>query len=287
MREPLQCSRKSPPLFRKKRDEWQGGEHIPLYTPIGEGLHLQPIKHPHKTGLMISYVLGAVFLLTTLAAFAVEGDAVLWFGILGGTGLLTMVILIVVFLLEGKRKLKAIAELLAGKDLIAHWTFDDDEWDRYTENEYARGLKQTRTVSIWTLGITMVLMVMVGLFSDGGIDSLFAAMSLVVIGGLTALIGGATYASARATYNRNRSRVGEVYVGAAGAYFNETYHGYGARFTVLRKVALEDGDPSVVHIDYQVGAGENAAFVELRVPVPRGLEAEAQQVVDRLSAWGP
>ncbi|MDF2626262.1 MAG: hypothetical protein K0R39_93 [Symbiobacteriaceae bacterium] len=179
---------------------------------------------------------------------------------------------------SGRKQMAEMAALFAGQDLLVHWSFDPDEWHRYTENEYTRGMKQTRTVSIWSFAVPFLLVMGAQIFG-GGFSGLMTGIAFAFGAGGAVLFGGTAYLMTKSADAANRAGVGEVFIGATCLYYGRRFHTWAGKYAALEKVAFEPGDPSVVQFNIKYGTDGNSSHVDVRVPVPRGQEAEAQQLV--------
>lgn len=240
---------------------------------------LQQIANPNRK-LTLGFGIAAVIgLVVGIAGFLMEADTGIGIGIVGLIVALTGAISAPMLHSTGKKQVQEIEALLAGHDLRAHWRFDPDEWNRYTENEYARGMKQTRSVCLWTFAIISLLVLAVAWFSDA-MHTVTILIALVSAALFTGLVAGSSYLMVKSAYSQNRSGVGEVYIGGTSVYLGTRFYTWQGKWAELQKVLFEPGDPSVVQFDIKYGSGDNTSHAEVRVPVPRGREGAAQDLVD-------
>lgn len=237
---------------------------------------MRKIELPNRMTLLLLALLLAISVVVALAGFAMEGDWGPGVWILGTICAATFLILLPIIYATAKKQVKEIEALVVGQNLLAHWTFDADEWARFTENEHVRGMQMARKFSLWTFVISMGVLLVIGLFS--GLDGMYAVISLAISVAMTTLVGGIMFGSAKSIYAANQAAPGEVFISPTSVYFGNRYYSW-ARWARLQKVSLEPGDPSVVQFKYITGSGEQASETEVRVPVPRGREQEAQNLV--------
>ncbi len=96
------------------------------------------------------------------------------------------------------------------------------------------------------------------------------------------LIGAFLYSQARSKHQRRLKGPGEVYIGPRGVYQDASYTSWGGGFRMeLSGVKLEEGDPAVLRFDVK---GHRGSAGEVRVAVPRGLEKEAAELVQRFTS---
>lgn len=244
---------------------------------------LRQISNPTGKMTVVFGVVTAIGLLAGVAGLVSSSDTGLAIGIVGLVVGVVCGITTPMLYSNGKKQVQEIEALIRGEGLLAHWTFDADEWNRYTENEYARGMKQTRQLGIWTFAVVFG-MVFVGALFSGGITGLMIVLALVIGIGFTAILAGSSYLMTRSAYAANRAGAGEVFIGGTSVYLGNRFHTWKSRMATLEKVAFEPGDPCVVQFTYRYGSGDNGSHQEVRVPVPRGREEEAQQLVEQYYA---
>ncbi|HYF93653.1 MAG TPA: hypothetical protein VD969_15675 [Symbiobacteriaceae bacterium] len=241
---------------------------------------MRQISNPNAKTALIFGVLGALGVVTGIVGFMMEDDTMgLAIGIIGLVVAVTFAITVPILVVTGRKQIQEIEELIAGQDLRAYWTFDPDEWSRHTENEHARGMKQTRSTAMWTFIIAFVVIVAIELFA-GALSAVTIIIALAIAVGLTALLGGTMYLSTKSAYATNRAGVGEVFIGGTSIYFGTRFYTWKGKWANLKKVIFEEGNPCVVQVDYEVGGGDNTSYIEVRIPVPRGREQEAQELVN-------
>jgi hypothetical protein len=76
----------------------------------------------------------------------------------------------------------------------------------------------------------------------------------------------------------NMQMGGEAYISPIGAVLNGKYHGWRAPWGTLVSVASESGNPGSLRFTYYFGVTVQRVPRSVQVPVPRGREAEAQQI---------
>jgi len=168
--------------------------------------------------------------------------------------------------------------MFSSKDLLAHWTYSKEEWDRYTEAEHVRNRKEKW--GLFRLIVIIALIVGVG-FVIFKYDAL--PVILIIIPGLIVLIAFVAFLSITITYRRNRKHLGEVYIGTKGAVFDGTLHYWKLPETYLYSVKYVPGNEPYIEIEYSGQSGIARAFYTARIPVPRGKENEATKIVYALS----
>ena len=162
----------------------------------------------------------------------------------------------------------------------ARWQYSQDEWQSFTEREWARTKRKVKTVPLQTLAGGLVI----GLLLAWRAKDVTLGQGLIfgfVLGiPIAILIAVTTYLTGKSTYKKRLSAAGGVYIGPKGVYQDGTYSTWDQFGVKLNEVNLEPGDPSVVHFEIK---GHRGAIQEVRVAVPRGREQEAMELVQRFS----
>jgi hypothetical protein len=242
------------------------------------------IESPTRRVTQIFTVIAVLGIVAGIGGLMISSGTGVAVGIIGLVVGVTCGIVAPILHVTGKKQIREIQALLAGENLLAHWTFDQDEWGRYTQNEHDRGLNQAKKTALWTFVIALGVMVLISLFAGALTSPVVWLVILGVAVFFTVIFGGLLYIGAQSNYATNRRGAGEVYIGQTAVYFGTRLHTWKGAYTSLRKVLFELGDPSVVEFQYRVGTGDNASLQEVRIPVPRGRETEAQEVANSFSA---
>lgn len=240
---------------------------------------MRQVKNPNATSALICTVLTVVGVVAGVVGLVFMGDDGFMVGMLGLVMAFICAIVAPTLWFSGKKQMAEMAALFGGQDLLVHWTFDPDEWSRYSENEFARGMKQTRTAAIWSFAIPFVLVMGVQPFT-GGFSALMTGLAFAFGAGAALLFGGSLYLMTKSADAANRAGLGEVYIGSNCLYYGRRFYTWAGKYAELQKVAFEPGDPSVVQYDIKYGTEGNSTHAEVRVPVPRGRETEAEQLVE-------
>lgn len=244
---------------------------------------MRQVKNPSDALLKVFGALTAVSALAAVGGFVAGGDNGFIIGLLGAIfGGIFLFVLPFVWS-SGRKQVAQIQALLAGEGLRAHWTFDADEWQRYTASEYTRGMKQTRSYSLWTFVLSFGGLGVIAAFS-GALTGLVLLIILLFSLAMTALVGGSIYLGTRSSFAANSKGPGDVFIGSTAVYFGTRFYTWKGFGLALQKVSFEAGDPCVVEFQYRAGSGDNQSMHEVRIPVPRGRETEAQELVNSFYA---
>ena len=171
-----------------------------------------------------------------------------------------------------KKYTKAADELMGGK-YLAHWTYEPDEWNRFVEGEWSR----TKKKALWTpFGIVAVVIVLGYLFKGWGVDDF--KIILPWIFGLSIIVAILMYYFGQRTYNKRMEKVGEVFIGDRAVQFNGNYCSWDYFGAKLGKVELLKTDPPVLQFEIRQIGRYGTRSSEVRVPVPRKHENEAENL---------
>lgn len=169
--------------------------------------------------------------------------------------------------------------LLAGEGVLARWSYTEAEWKEFSGVEVVRQSAGLR----WLLGITAFFMVVatIGKMSEDRRAGLFVGGTLLVVWILCWLVGRATV---RKFQRRAAGPALEVRIGRDAMVVGDELHVWRGWGHLLHSCAVIEGPPRQLKIVYSVQSRHSRPITEVHVPVPAGREAEAAQVVERLSA---
>lgn len=174
--------------------------------------------------------------------------------------------------------------LINGKQLIAHWTFDPEQWRIFTEKEYRTEKNEKCLILVVISGIILLV---------GGIFWLImrdtaAGIVFLILLGVIAILAFVAFIVPWLTYRRNLKQTGDIYIGKNCLYLNGAIHTWsfaGARFEDA-KLVLKPSPLIHVTYTYWTSAGRSFYFYRqaatVRIPVPQGKLEEARAVVNQL-----
>ena len=165
--------------------------------------------------------------------------------------------------------------LARGEDVLAHWTYSDAEWQAYAQVEFEQESTDKRTLWLVVAGIALL----VGIIFFIG-DPRGGRVVLLVMLGLIMVTGALAFGMPRLTLARNRRTQGEVVISSDAVWLSgalHTWKGWGAK---LESVRLRQEPPAILEIVYSSPNRTGRQNTTVRMPVPRGQEQAAQQVVE-------
>jgi hypothetical protein len=169
--------------------------------------------------------------------------------------------------------------LLAGENLLARWTYTDEEWRAFAGEETRRQAGGKRTLLMITGAIMLVPVCVVA-----AIDRKTAVIVGAVLAAAWILCWLAARASMRACQRNEQGAAPEARISADGLLLGAEFHlwrGWGNR---LERCALHSGRPPQIEIVYSTPNRYGRNEVSVRVPVPAGREAEAARLLQQLHA---
>lgn len=193
-------------------------------------------------------------------------------------GLLFLITGIVVWVMFNKQA-QVLKEVLSGRDLIAAWTYQHDQWAAYTEIDY----EEDRLGKIMLFRIVAGFALLIGtLFIVFDPDA--GPIVALILLGVVVFIRVFIYFSTRAIYNQNREGVGEVLIHPHGIYLNGQFHGFNVAGARLDRVEIKKDDMLIIEVEYSAPGSYTRNSYIIRIPVPYGKEKEAEGVAQKLIA---
>jgi hypothetical protein len=177
---------------------------------------------------------------------------------------------------------KQLDELVNGSGLLAHWTYAADEWTSYIDTEQVR-IKHDN----WFLfGVIAVLVGVIAILAlifkhDAWLVILGAAAVILLLAAIS------TQLAVKSTSRNLRKQPAEVYIGRSGALLGHRFHYWELSKSFLGAAKYQEGPPPVLQLEYSTPNGRGQNEYSARIPIPRGREEEARQVILKLNAEPP
>lgn len=194
-------------------------------------------------------------------------------------GVVVIITGIVAFIVYTWRANKLNA-MLGGKNLLVHWTYSQDEWQRYTERAHEDKKSASRILFFIISGFALATGA--GFFiwdPDSGKYVFLVMLGLIVIIGIVA------YLTTMLDYRRNKKNLGEAYIATDGVYLNRVLHTWKGLATHLDNVVYEEEAQSMI-FKYVAVDRVGLHSYTVRVPVPHGQEAKAREILAQFKASG-
>jgi uncharacterized membrane protein YbaN (DUF454 family) len=167
--------------------------------------------------------------------------------------------------------------LTRGEDVLAHWIYDEQEWQAYSQVEFEEDSVEKRNLWLLVSGIALLVGVIffIGDPQSGGIV-------LLVMLGLILVTGALAFGMPRLALARNRRSPGEAVISSNAVWLSGALHTWKGWGTKLESVRLREEAPAILEIVYSSPNRAGRQNTTVRVPVPRGQEKTARQVVEGL-----
>lgn len=228
-------------------------------------------------------LVGAVLLIGVPISGVLDGNAstlVLILSSVFGGMMLFIAGFIALFALKWSKDLEALR-----LDHFIHWTYTQDEWNDYIDNETKRGR--------WFPLIVFVCFAVMGWITAGLIaadsesDPGFVPVILLVIGGGSTAAGALCAAVIRGFTKRQlaikRKRGGLTLIGGKGLYIAGDLWRWRGAGQVVTSVVLETEPRLRLRFIFLVNAGETSTDKTVYVPVPTGCDNEAQTCINKMN----
>ena len=168
--------------------------------------------------------------------------------------------------------------ILRGEGVLAKWSYTPELWEKYTEKEF--GLQKAEAMPKFYMVAVIAIIVGVAFYifdPEGGLFVLGAMIVLIVIIRFTAWV------STRYMHDQNIRGVPEVIIARNGVYLNRRLYYWDYLGTSLEKVASKDEKGmTMLHFVTWAPTMTLGQIWDIRVPVPPGEEAKAEEIVSQL-----
>ncbi|MFA4836163.1 MAG: hypothetical protein WC749_08865 [Dehalococcoidia bacterium] len=237
-------------------------------------------KNPQRRTALIWL---AITLISIIAIFAPYS-----FGMDGPDGGFAISFAAIVFAIIGVvvtimyfRRAGALDNMVKGENLLAHWIYTPDEWQKYIEEEFAED--RAAKTRLFTMVAVISVVIGVGFYLFHRDDLMF---TLVIFGGLIVLIGFVAFLSIMLHRFQNRPGASEVYISRDGVYLSRQFHTWQGMGACLEDVRYKEENTFRPRLEFEYSTpGKDMRYYEtVRVPVPFGKEEEARKILEEIKA---
>ena len=191
------------------------------------------------------------------------------------SALLAMTGIVVILMYRGRAR--AADGILSGKNVLAHWTYTNEQWLEYSEKDYTLDKSAKWQLFLLVMGVTAVVTIGFWLFHrDSGLIMLGIFLGLGVLLSIVILL------TTNYDHWQNTKYHGEVYIARDGAYVGRKLHlwkGWGAGLDDINY----DEENRLLLIEYSMPSRNGRDTATIRIPVPPGQDDKARQVMTELA----
>ena len=253
----------------------------PAYAPVAPmtAPQLPALNNPQKTVAFSWLAVSGFALMMMGLPFAIDMDMmnggfalifISFFVML--MGIITSVIYFV--------RAKTLDKLLSGQELLAYWTYNPQEWQRYTEKEFE--ISKFEKVPLLIL-VSVISLIIGGIFAIA--DPEAGLVVFLVMLGLIALLSGIVFLVPRLRHQHNQSSLGYAYIGTKGLYLNGYFHNWNMLGASLDSASILMDEIPMLEIVYSFPTRTGRQEETVRVPIPQGQMAMAERIVRQIKSF--
>lgn len=161
---------------------------------------------------------------------------------------------------------------------FAHWTYTDDEWQKFAQLE--KGLDASYKKTLYVIIVVFAVLCGGGFWimdPENGVYVAYAMLGLIVFMGLVAFISIKTSAA-------SLKRKGEAYISKDGVIMNGAFHAWSLVGSRFEDAAYhQENDPKYIEFTYSFVARYGRQTAQVRVPVPKEHEQDAAAVIAKVT----
>lgn len=234
-------------------------------------------QNPERKSSIISLVIAAIGVIVMFlpAILGIEGiDGGYAIILLGVVVIITGIVAFIIYTWRANK----LDAMLGGKNLLVHWTYSQDEWQRYTERAHEDKKSASRILFYIISGFALATGI--GFFIKDPDSGKYVFLAML---GLIFLMGIIAYVTTMLDYRRNKKNLGEAYIARDGLFLNGVLHTWKGLATRLDTVVYEEEAQSLV-FTYVALDRVGLHPYTVRVPVPQGQEAKASELLAQFKA---
>lgn len=177
------------------------------------------------------------------------------------------------------RRASALDKIFDGKGLLAHWTYPREEWIEYAKQERQREKSTKKALFLLIAVIALVTGAGFWLFTrDSAGGWVFVSML-----GLILLIGFTAWFTTWYNYRQNMKYTGEAYITPNAIYLNRQLHIWNSLGSWLEAVNVKGDSNPYLEFKYMSPSRTGIQECNVNVPIPRGKEQEAEEILKKVT----
>lgn len=162
-------------------------------------------------------------------------------------------------------------------NILIHWEYSQEEWLRYSKEEFKKQKLEKRNIFITITAITIVV---------GGIFTLIHRdawkVLSIVFAGLLLLLALIAFIIPKIKYAKDRKNINpEVYISLNGIYLAGEFHLWNFLTSKLEKVSFDEHE-MLITANYSYMTRTGVSYTDVRIPVPLSRLEEAKTIVNKL-----
>jgi hypothetical protein len=235
--------------------------------------------NPYKTTVMILSVLALIFLVMIFFPSIAGIDMMKYgFGISLIAGFIALAFIITLAIYS--RMIIRFNKLFSEKNILAHWTYNKNEWQDYISKEFKK-----QKVEKWTLFIlTTVIIFIIGVIFNIIHKDTWIIIT-IVFSFLIALLAIFALLIPRIQYNKfSKNPSPEVYIGLNGIYLGGEFHLWNFLSSRFTGVNLDEKEGLLI-IQYSYVTRTGINYTNVRIPVLQSNVEEAKAIVQKLNQY--
>ena len=177
------------------------------------------------------------------------------------------------------RRAARLDALVHGKDLLAHWTYPLDQWREFVELDYREERRAKNALFLVIAAFSLVIGLAFLLFAREGGKAVFLTLMAVV-----ALLSVFAYLLPWRSYVRRVRAPGDVFLAPTACYIAGAFHAWDMLGARIEGVQFKSKPTPILEIGYSAPDNTGRQECTLRVPVPAGEEAVAEEAVKAILA---
>lgn len=241
-------------------------------------------RNPQATGVWAGIILGVAGALLLIVPSIAGVDGMDGGFALAAFGLLLLITGVITLGLMLPRAAR-MRDMLAERNLLAHWTYDSVQMDEEAERIQEQWSERNRGLFLIVLGWMVVITAgfVVFMLIAGESDAL--PLFLGIMGGVTLVVAAAAFGMPALMARQARRSRQEALIAEGAVSFGGSLYTWGSRFEVLDEVRLLDDDRGrrlAFHLRSRSGPYLQFLPYLVEVPIPPGQEPVAAEVVRRL-----
>jgi len=165
-----------------------------------------------------------------------------------------------------------------GKNLIAHWTYSNEEWQKFTKTDLKLDKSYKNMLFYIICGFSIFFGIAFYIYDPE--DGIYVSYTMI---GLIILM---FFVSRYSIYSVNQSNLknqGETYISTEGIIANGQFHSWKTLGASLENITyIDDTKPKLLEFEYSiiVRFGRQSSFV--RIPVPKAEEKNVEAICQKI-----